>query len=173
MAVKSSPVDPCGAELKVEFGKSGTSGMLLPVCLTTSLRPWPAGRTFHARQARDSLSRRRPRPGRQGDQFRQSARCRRPGRSGRALRGEGADELVFLDITASHEGRDIMLDVVRRTAEVIFMPLTRRRRHPHARRHSRLAAGRLRQGVDQLGRRRRIPSSSARPPGGSAASASW
>jgi cyclase len=37
---------------------------------------------------------------------------------------EGADELVFLDITASHEGRAIMLDVVRRTAEVIFMPLT-------------------------------------------------
>ena len=36
----------------------------------------------------------------------------------------GADELVFLDITASHEGRDIMLDVVRRTAEQIFMPLT-------------------------------------------------
>ncbi len=37
---------------------------------------------------------------------------------------EGADELVFLDITASHEGRDILLDVVRRTAEVVFMPLT-------------------------------------------------
>lgn len=37
---------------------------------------------------------------------------------------EGADELVFLDITASHEGRDIILDVVQRTAEVIFMPLT-------------------------------------------------
>lgn len=37
---------------------------------------------------------------------------------------EGADELVFLDITASHEGREIMLDVVRRTAEVLFMPLT-------------------------------------------------
>jgi cyclase len=37
---------------------------------------------------------------------------------------EGADELVFLDITASHEGRDIMLDVVRRTAEQAFMPLT-------------------------------------------------
>jgi cyclase len=37
---------------------------------------------------------------------------------------EGADELVFLDITASHEGRDIMLDVVRRTAEPVFMPLT-------------------------------------------------
>src|SRR6516162_10251189 len=37
---------------------------------------------------------------------------------------EGADELVFLDITASHEGRDILLDVVARTAEVCFMPLT-------------------------------------------------
>ncbi len=37
---------------------------------------------------------------------------------------EGADELVFLDITASHQRRDILLDVVRRTAEVVFMPLT-------------------------------------------------
>ncbi len=37
---------------------------------------------------------------------------------------EGADELVFLDITASHEEREIIIDVVRRTSEVIFMPLT-------------------------------------------------
>ena len=37
---------------------------------------------------------------------------------------EGADELVFLDITASHEGRGIILDVVARTAEVCFMPVT-------------------------------------------------
>ncbi len=37
---------------------------------------------------------------------------------------EGADELVFLDITASHEERDIIIDVVQRTAEQIFMPLT-------------------------------------------------
>jgi len=37
---------------------------------------------------------------------------------------EGADELVFLDITASHEERSIMIDVVRRTADQIFMPLT-------------------------------------------------
>ena len=36
----------------------------------------------------------------------------------------GADELCFLDITASHEKRDIILDVVRHTAEVCFMPLT-------------------------------------------------
>ena len=37
---------------------------------------------------------------------------------------EGADELCFLDITASHEQRDIILDVVTRTAEQVFMPLT-------------------------------------------------
>ncbi len=37
---------------------------------------------------------------------------------------EGADELVFLDITASHEGRSIMLDMVRQVAETIFMPFT-------------------------------------------------
>jgi cyclase len=36
----------------------------------------------------------------------------------------GADELTFLDITASHEEREIILDVVRRTAEACFMPLT-------------------------------------------------
>ena len=36
----------------------------------------------------------------------------------------GADELCFLDITASHENRGTILDVVRRTAEVCFMPLT-------------------------------------------------
>ena len=37
---------------------------------------------------------------------------------------ERADELVFLDITASHEGRDIMLDVVRRVADSVFIPFT-------------------------------------------------
>src|SRR5260370_8041504 len=37
---------------------------------------------------------------------------------------EGADELCFLDITASHEERDTLYDVVRRTAEQCFMPLT-------------------------------------------------
>ncbi|PYO52750.1 MAG: imidazole glycerol phosphate synthase subunit HisF, partial [Candidatus Rokuibacteriota bacterium] len=41
-----------------------------------------------------------------------------------AYDAQGADELVFLDITASHEARDIMLDVVKRTAEGIYMPLT-------------------------------------------------
>ena len=37
---------------------------------------------------------------------------------------QGADELTFLDITASHEERGIILDIVRRTAEQVFMPLT-------------------------------------------------
>ncbi len=37
---------------------------------------------------------------------------------------EGADEIVFLDISASHEGRGTLLDTVRRTAEVLFVPLT-------------------------------------------------
>ena len=37
---------------------------------------------------------------------------------------EGADELVFLDITASHESRDIILDVVRGVAETVFIPFT-------------------------------------------------
>lgn len=37
---------------------------------------------------------------------------------------QGADELTFLDITASHENRNIILDVVKKTAEQVFMPLT-------------------------------------------------
>ena len=41
-----------------------------------------------------------------------------------AYDGQGADELVFLDITASHENRRIILDVVARAAEGIYMPLT-------------------------------------------------
>src|SRR6266700_7721934 len=42
----------------------------------------------------------------------------------RRYEADGADELVFLDIGASHEGRDTMLDVVRRVSEEIFMPVT-------------------------------------------------
>jgi cyclase len=47
-----------------------------------------------------------------------------PVEQARVYDGAGADELCFLDITASHEKRDILLDVVARTAEVCFMPLT-------------------------------------------------
>jgi len=47
-----------------------------------------------------------------------------PVEQARAYDEAGADELCFLDISASHEGRGTLLDVVRRTAEVCFMPLT-------------------------------------------------
>lgn len=47
-----------------------------------------------------------------------------PVEQARAYDAQGADELCFLDIGASHEGRGTMIDVVRRTAAVCFMPLT-------------------------------------------------
>ena len=47
-----------------------------------------------------------------------------PVEAAKAYDAAGADELCFLDIAASHEGRGILLDVVRRTAEACFMPLT-------------------------------------------------
>ncbi len=47
-----------------------------------------------------------------------------PVEAAQAYDSEGADELTFLDITASHEQRDIIVDVVKRTADKIFMPLT-------------------------------------------------
>ena len=85
----------------------------------------------------------------------------------------GADELCFLDITATHENRGTMLDVVRRTAEACFMPLT-------------VGGGvrtvddiktLLRAGADKvsINSRRRQPTanSSRKPPRNSASSASW
>jgi cyclase len=47
-----------------------------------------------------------------------------PVEQARVYNDAGADELCFLDITASHEGRDTIIDVVRRTAAECFMPLT-------------------------------------------------
>mgnify|MGYP002620402626 CR=1 FL=1 len=47
-----------------------------------------------------------------------------PVEAARAYDAAGADELCFLDISASHEGRDTLIDVVQRTAEHCFMPLT-------------------------------------------------
>ncbi len=47
-----------------------------------------------------------------------------PVEAARAYDAAGADELTFLDITASHEDRGILIDAVRRTAEQCFMPLT-------------------------------------------------
>jgi cyclase len=47
-----------------------------------------------------------------------------PVEQAQAYDAAGADEICFLDITASHENRDTIIDVVRRTAEVCFMPMT-------------------------------------------------
>ena len=47
-----------------------------------------------------------------------------PVEQAQAYDAAGADELCFLDISASHEGRGTLLDIVKRTAEVCFMPLT-------------------------------------------------
>ncbi len=47
-----------------------------------------------------------------------------PVESAQVYNTQGADEIVFLDITASHENRDIIIDVVRKTAEEVFIPLT-------------------------------------------------
>ena len=47
-----------------------------------------------------------------------------PVEQAKRYQNQGADELVFYDISASHEGRDIMADLVKRVVEVVFMPLT-------------------------------------------------
>src|SRR5213082_1713436 len=72
---------------------------------------------------------------------------------------EGADELCFLDITASHERRPIILDVVARTAERVFMPLT--------------VGGGVRTVDDVRALLRAGATSSARRPSGSGRSAWW
>ena len=65
-----------------------------------------------------------------------------PVEQARAYDAAGADELMFLDITASHEGRGAILDVVARTADVCFMPLVGGRRHPQGGGRAPPAAGR-------------------------------
>ncbi len=59
-----------------------------------------------------------------GVQFEKLRDAGDPVEAARAYDAAGADELCFLDITASHEQRGSMLDVIRRTADVCFMPLT-------------------------------------------------
>ena len=70
----------------------------------------------------------------------------------RAYDEQGADELVFLDITASHEGRDIMLDMVRRVAEQVFHAVRGRRGDPDDRRCDEADPGRRGEGEYQYGR---------------------
>jgi imidazole glycerol phosphate synthase subunit HisF len=67
----------------------------------------------------------------------------------KAYDAAGADELCFLDITASHEDRAIIFDVVRQTAEQCFMPLTVGGGVRTLEDIRKLSAGRRRQGIDQ------------------------
>ena len=78
-----------------------------------------------ASRPRDPVPRRRRRPGGQGHELPRS--CATPAtRSSwpHLYDAEGADELTFLDISASHEGRATTMEVVCRTAEQVFIPLT-------------------------------------------------
>jgi len=59
-----------------------------------------------------------------GTQFVELKDAGDPVQNAKAYDEQGADEIAFLDITASYEERDILIDIVRRTAEEIFIPLT-------------------------------------------------
>ena len=59
-----------------------------------------------------------------GIRFKENVDIGDPVDMGRYYFEEGADEIVFYDITASNEGRDIMIDVVSRVAEAIFIPFS-------------------------------------------------
>ena len=59
-----------------------------------------------------------------GTQFVDLKEAGDPVENAKAYDEQGADEIAFLDITASHERREILIDIVRRTAEEIFIPLT-------------------------------------------------
>ena len=130
-------------------------------------RPAP-GAADDRRRAGDPVPRRRRRAGRQGRQLLDLRDAGDPVELARRYDAEGADELVFLDITASSGDRATTYDVVRRTAEQVFIPLTvgggvrtRRRRRP-------AAAGRRRQGRRQHRGHRPARAGRPRSPTGSA-----
>ena len=82
--------------------------------------------------------------------------------------GEGADELTFLDITASSDERDILLHVIEAVAEQVFIPLTVgggvrqvERRAPPAQRRRRQGVDQHRRGAEPAAGARRCPASSA------------
>ena len=85
-----------------------------------------------------------------------------PSSCARATTREGADEITLLDITASHEGRGTLLDVVARDGRRHVRAAHRRRRRPRGGRRARAARRGRRQGEHQHGRRRRRRSSSRR-----------
>jgi hypothetical protein len=85
----------------------------------------------------------------------------------------GADELRFLDITATHENRGTMLDVVRRTAEACFMPLTVGGGVRTLDDIKTLLRSGRRQASRSTARRSQTANSSSRAPKNSASNASW
>ena len=78
----------------------------------------------HADQANHCLPGCAQRAGGEGGAVRGPGGCGRPGGIGRRHAAAGADEIVLLDITATHEGRGTLLDTVRRTAKELFIPFT-------------------------------------------------
>ena len=73
-----------------------------------------------------------------------------PVECGEAYSRAGADELVFLDITATSDARNTVADMVRRVAEAGLYPLYRRGRDPDHRGHEGHTPGRRRQGLGQF-----------------------
>ena len=111
----------------------------------------------------DPVSGRRRRPRREGDPVRGPPRRRRPRGAGGALRRRGADELVFLDITATVEGRAATLDVDRTDRRAGVHPPHGRWRRPGGGGRGRAPASRRRQGRrQQRGRPRPIPARTLR-----------
>ena len=96
-----------------------------------------------------------------------------PVEQARVYDAAGADELTFLDITASHENRDTILDVVGAHRRAVLHAADRGRRRAHDRGHPPPAAGRRRQGLDQLRRRGAARLRAAKPPRNTATNASW
>jgi imidazole glycerol phosphate synthase subunit hisF (EC 4.1.3.-) len=99
--------------------------------LKISTKPWTGcavnkleTREFYVVEKNFALSGCESRSRGQRCQFCQPSRCGDPVEMAQVYNDAGADELVFLDITATHEDRDIIIDVVYRTADRVFIPLT-------------------------------------------------
>ena len=114
-------------------------------------RPFRAGFCMFVARV-DPLPRRRRRPCREGCQLRGTPRCRRSGRARGAPRHRGADELVFLDITASSDARDTMIDVVDAHRRAGVHPVHRGRWHTQRRGRVAHVPRRRRQGQREHGR---------------------
>jgi phosphoribosylformimino-5-aminoimidazole carboxamide ribonucleotide (ProFAR) isomerase len=107
------------------------------------------GSRADARAPDHPVPRRQGRPRRQGHQLRRLRDAGRSGRAGRAYDAEGADEICYLDISASPEGRSTLVDVVARTADQVFRARSRSAAACARSTTPRAARGRRRQDRDQ------------------------